>query len=147
MVVAVIAVRAMEASVDDVVDMVTMGHGLVTTIGAVDVPVFVFGVGNPVASFWIGFRHGQDVLFDGTILILVMEMTVVQVIDVPVMFNCSVSTTFTVFVLVLFFGKMFFTHCLPSIEQKRIFNNAVMLKTSALRGAIYLDTSKQIASP
>ena len=64
MIVAVIAVRMMKAAVDDVVNMITMGHRFMSTARAMDMPVFVLGVGHSGAAIGILFGDWQRVLDD-----------------------------------------------------------------------------------
>lgn len=100
MIVTVITVGVMQPSVHDVIDMVAVGHGFVAATRAVNVPVLM-SMPTTGAPLRILFRHGENMLLDRTIVVLVMKMAIVEIIDVTVMTNRGVSTTFSVLVVVL----------------------------------------------
>lgn len=81
-VVAVIPVRVMEMSVDQIVDMVAVRYGFVSAAGTVPVVLVVSAAGViGRAAAGIAIAHLDGVLVD-VIAVGVMEMAVVQVVDV-----------------------------------------------------------------
>lgn len=101
MVVAVIPVRVVEVTVDEVVDMVPVRHHLVSAAGAVPVR------GNMAVARVIGRADvgmlgidGHDVFID-VIPVRVVEMPVVQVVDVAVVQDCAVAAARPVLVWVV----------------------------------------------
>lgn len=74
-------------TVDEVVDVVTVRHGGVTTSGTVHVPGLVAPapmVGGAVGRIERGDRDG---VFVDVIAVGVVEMSVVQVVDMPVVLH------------------------------------------------------------
>ena len=96
-----IAVGMMESSLHDVVHVIAVGYGLVPAIGAVHMIFFMAGVFDLSAAIRVRLGHGQRMLIDGAIFILVMEMAIMQIIDVVAVANGGVSTTFPVLVIVV----------------------------------------------
>jgi hypothetical protein len=99
--VAVIAVRVVEMAADEVVDVITVGHALVTAAFAMCV------VGCVVAAVMarragLGSRgvHLEHVLVD-VIAVRMMQMTLVQVVDVVAVLDGRVPTSGAVLVRVL----------------------------------------------
>jgi len=88
MIIAMVAVRMMQPSVNDVVDMIPMRHRFMTTSGAVHVAAFLTS-GEPVrAAVWVGLADGDDMLVvvDQTVdLVRMVEMAIVQIVDVALM--------------------------------------------------------------
>ena len=85
MMVAMTVVGMVQVTLDDVVDVITVRHGLVPAIRSVRViaPVTrAVVVGRAVGR--IVTRHLEGVLVDVTV-VRVMQMTVVQVVDVTIM--------------------------------------------------------------
>jgi hypothetical protein len=81
------SVGMMEMAVDEVVDVIVVGDGGVTAVGAVDVGRVVAGalvVGG--ASGRIGGRDGDDMLVDMT-FVQVMQVAVMEVIDMILMLD------------------------------------------------------------
>jgi hypothetical protein len=101
-VVAVVSVRVMQVTVDEVVDVVAVGDGFVATLWTVDV---VRGVGAALvrggAVGWIGRVHFEGV-FIHMVVVHVMQVAVVEVVDVVVVFDGGVSAAFAVDVVVGF---------------------------------------------
>ncbi len=96
-----VAVRVMEMSLHQVVDMIAMGHCRVAAAGAVNMPLFVpaalMGRG---ATVRMGGVDLKDVFVDMTCVGMV-QVPVVQVIDVIVMLNRQMSTTGSVLMVVV----------------------------------------------
>jgi hypothetical protein len=90
-VVAVVAVRVVQVTADQIVHMVTMGHRLVSARGSVDV-IGRVGVTAMLgrADRWIGAIDAQRMLLD-LAAAGVVQMTVVQVIDMALMFDGFVT--------------------------------------------------------
>jgi len=87
MIVTVAAVRVMQASIDEIIDVVAMGHSLVSAPGAVGVSA-AFRIGR--AAHGIDVAYGNHVLVD-MVSVHVMQVTVVQIIDMAIMPDGSMS--------------------------------------------------------
>jgi len=102
-IVAMIAMRVVQMTVDKIIDMVAMRNWLVTATGAVNVPAVVprADVARS-APVWIDCRNVQRMLFDSAVGIHVVQMAIVQVIDVVFMLDGRVSAIGAVLVIVVF---------------------------------------------
>jgi len=81
-VVAVVAVRVMEVTSHEIVDMVAVGHGLVAATRPVNVTLVVSGaLMMGCAAIGVGCRYFDYVFIDVT-FVHVMQMPIVQVVDV-----------------------------------------------------------------
>ena len=100
MIVAVIAVRMMQASRAQIVDVIAVGHRLVPAAGRMRVTVgAVDRVGVTVRVSCI---HRDHVLVD-VIAVRVVKMAVVEIVDVIVVTHGDVTTSFGVVVLMFAF--------------------------------------------
>ena len=97
-----IAVRMVQMPVDDVVHVITMRHGLVPTVRAVNVVGFVTctrmigrAIGRIVRS------HVERVLLDGAIGLRVMKVSVMHEVDVVSVFHGGMPAACAVFVIVI----------------------------------------------
>ncbi|MDB6019788.1 MAG: hypothetical protein JWR19_4277 [Pedosphaera sp.] len=93
MVVAVVAMGMVQVAIDQVIDVIAMGHGFVATIGAVDM-VFGMPANVMVAGAFIRMRgiHFHTVFFRFGAF-LMHQMAVIEIIRVSVMFHRRVSAT------------------------------------------------------
>ena len=100
-IVAVIAIRVMEVAIDEVVNMVAMGNSLVAAVWAVlvfrAVRVTVVAIG---AVCRVGGTYAERVFVDMTVMERV-QVTVVQVIGVIVVNDCSMAAILAVLVTVV----------------------------------------------
>jgi predicted aconitase with swiveling domain len=81
--VAVLVVRVVQVALDQVVDVVTVGHGLVPAVGSVSVAGVVTGavvVGG--ALFGVLVADADGVLLDGAVVADMVQVPVVGVVDV-----------------------------------------------------------------
>lgn len=100
MVVAVVTVRVMEVALYQVVDMVTVRHGLVAATRAVLMAGFVpAAVMGRRAADRVYAVHLEAVFVD-MVLVRVMEVPFVQVIDMPIVDDRGVTAAGTVYVVV-----------------------------------------------
>jgi hypothetical protein len=91
-----LAVRKVQVIADQIVDMVTVRHGLVAARGTVLVSCFVTGAAmGRRASVWICVIHVDAVLVD-MIFVRVMQVPVVQVVDVIIVPDGGVTTSLAV---------------------------------------------------
>ena len=100
-VVAVAAVRVMQVAVDEVVDVVTVGHGLVAAAGAVHV---VAGVPATVVARGAGPGVGGvdlDLALVRMALVRAMHVAVVQIADVVTVLEGGVAAIRAVGVVVV----------------------------------------------
>ena len=102
MIVTVIAVRMVKVAIHEVIDVVSMRHGLMTTSGSMDMVGIVTSarVGRS-AGIWVRVAHFHDVLFNFAVLANVMQVPVVQVVGVVAMLNSCVLTVRPVVVIVI----------------------------------------------
>jgi hypothetical protein len=97
-VVAVVVVRVMQAPVDEIVDVVSVRHGLVTAVRSVDVAGLVT-IGRLGVIGLVGCVDGDHVLID-MVLVRMMQVAVVQVVGVTVMVDGGVAAVRSVNVIV-----------------------------------------------
>jgi hypothetical protein len=104
-IVAMAVVRVVQTPFDQVVGVISMRHSHVTAAGTVD----VFGLvsrGDRLAAVGVDGIHRERVLVVMP-LVWVMQMTVVQVIDVPLVLDGGVAAAGAVLVVVIFVGMVF----------------------------------------
>ena len=100
-VVAVVPVGVMEVTVDEVVDVVAVGHGLVAAAGAVDVAVLVTGAAVcGGAGGRVAFAHLDHVLVH-VVAMGVVEVAVVEVVHVVTVLDGDVAAVGAVDVVVV----------------------------------------------
>ncbi len=94
-----IPVRMMQVAIDEVIDMIPVRHRFVPAARAVDLGGIVAGAGRGVP---VGIRgaHFDDVLVH-MIAVRMMQMPVVQIIDVPVVFDRRVAAAGAVLMVVV----------------------------------------------
>ena len=91
-IVAVVAVRMMQMAVDQVIHVIAVRNGRMTTAGTMHVcRVVATARMSGSAGVGIGFCHVERVLFNGATRILVVQMTVVQVVHVSIVLHGNVS--------------------------------------------------------
>jgi hypothetical protein len=101
-IVTVITMRMMQMAVDQIIDVVTVWYRFVTAAWT----VYVIGVVASTlmcrsTSVWVGFTHFNLMFFNLAVLANVMQVPIVQVIDMPGMFDPGVFAVRTVLVVVL----------------------------------------------
>jgi hypothetical protein len=98
-VVAVVLVRVVQATIDEVVGVIVVRDGLVPALGAVDMAagIVVDSVGVPM---WMLAVNCDGVLVD-VVVVRMVEVPVVEVVDVPFVSHGGVPTAGTVLVVVL----------------------------------------------
>lgn len=90
-IVAVVAVGMMQVSIDQIVDMISVGHRLVTAIRSMAVSrVMPAAAMLGRTAIRVCRTDLDDVLID-VIVVRVMQMAVVQVVDVTVVPDCDVA--------------------------------------------------------
>ena len=102
MVVAVIAMGMVQMPVDEVIHVIAMGYRFVPTTGSVHVTSFVtaaFVFGG--ARVCVGVADFDDMLFNGAIGVLMVQVTVVQVVSMTIVIHGGMTTLLTVLVLVI----------------------------------------------
>nr|WP_162657703.1 hypothetical protein [Tuwongella immobilis] len=91
MVVAMVAVRVVQVTIDEVIDMVAMRHRRVTAIGAVNVIFSMAGAGmRGRATCGIGCRHRQGVLFHAAGG-HVVQVAIVEIIHMAFVLDANVT--------------------------------------------------------
>jgi hypothetical protein len=94
MIVAVVAVRMVQAAVDQIIEVVAVRHLLVTAA------LVLAGASGRGAVGGVGRAHGQSVLAEMAV-VRVVQMAVVQVIDVAIVLDARVPAVLAVNVLVI----------------------------------------------
>ena len=95
-----VAVRVMQMTLDEVVDVVAVGDRFVATVGTVDVVIGVcFARVLGGARRRIGGVYFEGVLIH-VVVVNVMQVAVVEIVDVVFMFDGRVSAAFAMYVLV-----------------------------------------------
>ena len=106
MVVAVPRVRVMEVTRDEIVDVVAVRDGLVTTSGRVLVPLLMPSTGVVRrASGRVGLAHVKLMLVDVTI-VRVMKMAIVEVVDMVAVPDCGVPARVAMNVFMIGMGAV-----------------------------------------
>jgi hypothetical protein len=96
MIVAMVAVRMVELAVDQVVDVIAVRHRLVAAAGSMFVRrIMPSLVAKMVTPIRIQLAYGKDV-FLNRVALLMVKMTILQEVDVPIMFNRRMSAAGTV---------------------------------------------------
>jgi hypothetical protein len=91
-IVAVGAVRMMEVPGNEVVDMIAVRDGFMTTVGSVDVGGVVSAASvSGGAGVGICWGYGKSVLVD-VVTVGLVEMAIVQVVDVAIVQDGGVAT-------------------------------------------------------
>ena len=107
-VIAVVAVGVVQVAIDDVVDVIPVGHSLMTTSWSMDV-VFIMACAAMTgrAGVWIGLRHLKPVLIY-VVSMHVMKMAIMYIVDVISMPNRCVATIRPMYVCVahVFFARL-----------------------------------------
>ena len=128
MVVAVAVVGVVKVAFDQVVDMVAVGNRRMAAVGAVFVAgIVASAMMSRSATIWIFSSYGQTVLFNLAAFLMV-QMTIMQVIDMAFMDDAGVTTGRTVFMVVIFAGV---SHFITS-DQVKSGKEAAGLDTRAI---------------
>ncbi len=102
MVIAMIAMGMMQMSIDQIIDVITVRHSFVSAIGTMYVTcIMTTATVRWRASVGIGFGNVDFVFDDLTVLVNVVQVTVVQVVDVVAMLDSSVFTIGAVLMVVI----------------------------------------------
>ncbi len=113
------AMPPMNVSVDDVVDVSGVGHGLVTARDAVGMSRIVrIAAVSGRACIRIRRRHGELVFVD-VVTVDVVQMAVVHVVDVIVVANPEVAALRAVLVTVLMVDAVFQARDSPVKSRQR----------------------------
>lgn len=97
-----IAMRMMQVAIDQIVDVIAVGHRLMAAAGAVDMARFVPGA-VVVGGAGIGVRRADlDHMLVDVIPMRVMQVTVMQVIDVIAVAHGGMAAARAMLVVVIF---------------------------------------------
>lgn len=103
MVVAVTIVLVVQVAIDQVIDMVAVRDRRVSASRSVHV---VGRVGradmSAGAGGWVMSRDLQDMLFDHSVEGRVMQVSIVEIVDMSIMFDCRMPAIFSVDMLMVF---------------------------------------------
>jgi hypothetical protein len=103
MVVAVAIVLVMQVAIDQVIDMVAVRDRRVSASRSVHVVGRVGRAGMSAgAGGWVMSRHLQDMLFDHPVEGRVMQVSIVEVVDMSIMFDCRMPAVFSVDMVMVF---------------------------------------------
>ena len=103
MIITMITVGVMEMTINEVIDMITVGYSFVTTSWSVN----VLRVVSVTLVVWctnvgVGFRHFNDVFLDLVFTTGMMKVTVVQIVHMAIVINGRVTTIWSVLVFMGF---------------------------------------------
>lgn len=103
MVVAVTIVLVVQVAIDQVIDMVAVRDRRVSASRSVHV---VGRVGradmSAGAGGWVMSRDLQDMLFDHSVEGRVMQVSIVEIVDMSIMFDCRMPAIFSVDMVMVF---------------------------------------------
>jgi hypothetical protein len=103
MVVAVAIVLVMQVAIDQVIDMVAVRDRRVSASRSVHVVGRVGRAGMSAgAGGWVMSRDLQDMLFDHPVEGRVMQVSIVEVVDMSIMFDCRMPAVFSVDMVMVF---------------------------------------------
>jgi hypothetical protein len=103
MVVAVAIVLVMQVAIDQVIDMVAVRDRRVSASRSVHVVGRVGRAGMSAgAGGWVMSRDLQDMLFDHSVEGRVMQVSIVEVVDMSIMFDCRMPAVFSVDMVMVF---------------------------------------------
>jgi hypothetical protein len=131
-IVAVVTVRMMQAAIHEVINVVPVRDGFVPAAGAVDMRGVVAGAGLGVTVGICGTDF-DDVFID-MLPMLMMQVPVVQVIDVPVVFHRDVAAVGAVLMVVV--GMDFAVAHNGSLNSRNRSSGAVVAQGRILLGTL-----------
>jgi hypothetical protein len=103
MVVAVAIVLVVQVAIDQVIDMVAVRDRRVSASRSVHVVGRVSRAGMSAgAGGWVMSRDLQDMLFDHPVEGRVMQVSIVEVVDMSIMFDCCMPAIFSVDMVMVF---------------------------------------------
>ena len=103
MVVAVAIVLVMQVAIDQVIDMVAVRDRRVSASRSVHVVGRVGRAGMSAgAGGWVMSRNLQDMLFDHPVEGRVMQVSIVEVVDMSIMFDCRMPAVFSMDMVMVF---------------------------------------------
>ena len=103
MVVAVAIVLVVQVAIDQVIDMVAVRNRRVSASRSVHVVGRVGRAGMSAgAGGWVMSRDLQDMLFDHPVEGRVMQVSIVEVVDMSIMFDCRMPAVFSVDMVMVF---------------------------------------------
>ena len=103
MVVAVAIVLVVQVAIDQVIDMVAVRNRRVSASRSVHVVGRVGRAGMSAgAGGWVMSRNLQDMLFDHPVEGRVMQVSIVEVVDMSIMFDCRMPAVFSVDMVMVF---------------------------------------------
>ena len=91
MIVAVIAMGVVQPAIDQITDVIGVRDRLMTAAGTMNMVCFMAGMPEFWrAAIWVFGAHLNRVLFDD-VAVLMMQMTVVKVVDMVAVLDCGVT--------------------------------------------------------
>lgn len=103
MVVAVAIVLMVQVAIDQVIDMVAVRDRRVSASRSMHVVGRVGRAGMSAgAGGWVMSRDLQDMLFDRPVEGRVMQVSIVEVVDMSIMFDCRMPAVFSVDMVMVF---------------------------------------------
>jgi len=103
MVVAVAIVLMVQVAIDQVIDMVAVRDRGMSASRSVHVVGRVGRAGMSAgAGGWVMSRDLQDMLFDHPVECRVMQVSIVEVVDMSIMFDCRMPAIFSVDMVMVF---------------------------------------------
>lgn len=111
MIIAMITVGMVQMAINQIIDVITMRHGFMSTAGAMHMAgLMALAMVIRCAAIRIFIAHLNDMLIDMVGMGMV-QMTIMQIVDVVLVMHCSVSTVRAMFMVVIgVMGKCTFCH-------------------------------------
>ena len=102
MIIAMVAVRVMQMTVNEIVDVIPVRNRFVSTAGSMNVVWIVPAAGmSRSAGFGVRVTDWHRVLFDFSALALVMKVAIVKIIDVPIVLDGRVAAASSMLMIVV----------------------------------------------
>jgi hypothetical protein len=103
MIIAVITMRVVQVAIDQIIHMITMGHCFMAAIWSMDMALgMAFCRGGAAVGV---SRVNGDYMLVHVVMVRVVQMTIVQVIDMAIVFDSCVAATRPMFMVVPFMGN------------------------------------------
>ena len=116
MVIAVVTVWMVQASVNEIVDVVAVGHGFVATPRSMHVPRFLAAARmQRRAAIGVLVGNLNHMLDDRSVFAGVVQVTIMKIVDMVAVLNTGVLTIGTVLVIVVLVNV---THSVSQITGK-----------------------------
>ncbi|ADE54045.1 hypothetical protein Caka_1023 [Coraliomargarita akajimensis DSM 45221] len=94
-----VAMRVVQASIDDIVDVIAVLYRLVPAVWAVDVAIGMCGM--VAATARVACVDGEDMFLDSSVCVLVVQVPVVKIVDVVTVLDSRMAAAFSMLMVVV----------------------------------------------